>query len=600
MSELPIDNHPEDIDRFERFTELAGLQIEDPEARINALVNTDVDTFLDGLSVANGLLQGKDRFQRWQDESANVKVESLLFGTDIQPPENSHELFKEFYKRFQSELEPTPEALQKSAVEMYFAIIGSHLFNDGNGRLARAAYYLIKDGALPEQQSDILERTEAIVHAARAVNSGTVGVLLKREGIKHEFVNEFAADDEQSEENGFFVEGGLTQQLKYIAARRVMMQNNTWPVTPPETIKLKNWPEDSKAAFQKEYSDVRQDWLNEFINYAGKYAPQLSELIEPKPEEEPHAKTVRLMERFHAEEVFKTPESSKAFLDSLDFNDFKRWLGFVNGVEREIPRSERGFREGSMVKSESALLGNDIEYQPPLQRQREMLMEMAFSRAQELDDPTAAGLTLGFAINAIHPYPDGNGRTARIVTALLSRGYDGSEETKRYYSNLLENQKGREVINPNPATHGVDRKIAQELTQVVAENSGYTDETRIPRYIKNGYGDAMAGEYTAEELVVANEISTQGRHNLNLVLTDGRFTPIALMRAFPPARIERFLKANENGSTYVDGDEFVASLSEEEITKFAKASVVVKASYVKRLIEFTDRSDAAEIIDAYS
>lgn len=599
MSELPLDNHPENINRFERFSELVGIQIEDPDARVNAITNTDADTFLDGLSVANGLLQGKDRFQRWQGESANAQVKSLLLGTDIEPPENSHELFKEFYKRFQDELEPTPEGLQKSAVEMYFAIIGSHLFDDGNGRLARAAYYLIKDGALPEQQSDILERSDEIVHAATAVNSGTIGVLLEREGIEYEFVNEFAADENQSDEDGIFVDGGFTQQLKYIAARRVMLQNNTWPTTPPATVALKNWPDSRKAEFHNEYADVRQDWLNEFINYSGNYAPALSELIEHKQVEEPLARTVMLMERFRAEDIFKTPERSKAFLDSLDFNDFKRWLSFVNGMERDIPRTERGFREGSVVESESSLLGNEIEYQPPHQKQREMLMEMAFNKAKSLEDPELAGLTLGFAINAIHPYPDGNGRTARIVTALLSRGYDGSDEAKRYYSNLLENQKGREVINPNPAVHNVDRKIANDLREVVSEKSGYTDISKMPRYVSNGYGDAMAGELTSQDLVVAENISDTARRNLDLVLRDGQFTPLAIMKAFPSKRIEQYLKTTKSANAYIDGDEFVESLSEDEITDLAKASIVVKASYVKRLIEFSDRADVDEIVNSY-
>ena len=59
MAEIPVDNHPEDINRFERFTELAGLQVDDPEARISALRELDADKFLDVLSVSNGLLRGE-------------------------------------------------------------------------------------------------------------------------------------------------------------------------------------------------------------------------------------------------------------------------------------------------------------------------------------------------------------------------------------------------------------------------------------------------------------------------------------------------------------------------------------------------------------
>lgn len=202
-------------------------------------------------------------------------------GVDMEPPEQSHELFKSFYKKFTTEIAPNEHDLQKSAIEMYFAIIGTHLFPDGNGRLARAAYHLIKYGELPEDQSAIIERQKGIVQAAQAVNQGAIKELFDREGFVYDYLDEFAADDTQSEDDELFVEGGRTQQTKYIAARRVMLQNSEWPEHPPATLKLKDWPEDKKKQFNDEYRGVREEWLAAFIDTAGAYAPGLARLIEP-------------------------------------------------------------------------------------------------------------------------------------------------------------------------------------------------------------------------------------------------------------------------------------------------------------------------------
>jgi hypothetical protein len=279
MSETATDYHPENLDRFERFTEVAGLQIADPEARIGAIQSMDADKFLDVLAVSNGLLRGEEKFQRWSGETAKVNISGAVLGVDLEPPEHSHEMFKGFYDKFSSELGASEHDLQKSAVEMYFAIIGTHMFADGNGRLARAAYHLVKNGELPEE-SVILERSKGIAQATQAVNQGAVRVLYDRNGIVTEYLNDVAADDTQEEASPIFVSGGMTQQTKYVAARRVMMRNGEWPEDAPEILKIKNWPEDKRQQFNSEYELVREEWLAAYINTAGAYAPGLAKLIE--------------------------------------------------------------------------------------------------------------------------------------------------------------------------------------------------------------------------------------------------------------------------------------------------------------------------------
>lgn len=211
-------------------------------------------------------------------------------------------------------------------------------------------------------------------------------------------------------------------------------------------------------------------------------------------------------------------------------------------------------------------------------------------------------LTLGFSINAIHYFADGNGRTARISYALLSRGYDGSIEDKEYYSALLENTKGREVVNPNPAVSGVDERIRSEMFQSIKEKSGFADAygDNFPTYVYGGYPNVMAGEYSPAEIAVNDEIDETGRHMLYQAMESGGMTMISIMATFGPDRVKDYVKTSSDGErTVIDGDRFLPSLTQDEIKQWWINSEWAIASYVKRLINVSERGDIAEIAAHY-
>lgn len=315
------------------------------------------------------------------------------------------------------------------------------------------------------------------------------------------------------------------------------------------------------------------------------------------------AVTVRLMERLRADEIFSTPEDSKKFLNTLDYDEFKKWINLVNGLERGIAVPERGKLSNSYVQSESGLLGTEIEYRPPHMGQREGLLQMAFEKSQTVQDPKVAGLVLGMSINAIHYFKDGNGRTARIAYALLAKGYDGSDESKRYYTELLENTKGREVVNPNPVESGIDKIILHEMFNKIKKDTGFEEAfegENFPNYIYGAYPDACAGEYSPSELAVSDKIDAEGRGMLYEVIEGGPLTMTSLMASFTPDRVKEFVKTSPDGKrTYMMGSDFLPTLSKEEIIHWWRRTQGAKYGYVKRLINFPDRDDASAIVAKY-
>lgn len=317
----------------------------------------------------------------------------------------------------------------------------------------------------------------------------------------------------------------------------------------------------------------------------------------------PLAKTVLIMERMHAGEVFTTPEKSKEFLDSLNYDEFKQWISFVNGIERGVPTEERGKVGDSSVMSEGFLGAREIVYRPPHQSHRNDLLKLAFSKARSVSDPAMAGLTLGLAINAIHYFDDGNGRTGRMVFALLSRGYDGSGENQAYYSSLLENTKGREVINPNPATSSIDKKIRDEMLTLAREKCGYNEafkDEAMPTIIVDAYPDALAGEFSPKELAVSEEVDDLGRQMLYETL-ESKVTMISLMKSFGPERIMPFVRTRryDNG-TYLDGGDFIPTLTQKEIHNWWNQTQGSLKAYVMRMIYVSDRPDAQNILVHYT
>ena len=314
------------------------------------------------------------------------------------------------------------------------------------------------------------------------------------------------------------------------------------------------------------------------------------------------AKTVRVMDYLHASEVFSTPEKSKEFLGTLDYNEFKDWLGAVNGIERGIPRDERGKVGDSFVQSKNAILGTEVEYRPPHTEFRDGLLKKAFEKAQSIDDPELAGLTLSLSINAIHYFEDGNGRVARFAYSLLSRGYDGSEVDKKFYSSILENTEGRKIVNPNPSESNIDKIVRSEMFRDVKEKSGYQEifGDKIPTYIFEAFPDTFAGEYSSSKLAIADEIDEEGRHMLFNTVQSGGMEMTSLMMTFDPNIIKPFVKTSADGKrTFVMGNEFLPTLTKEEIKHWWENSEMLTASYVERIINVADREDVSGIVNFY-
>ncbi len=121
------------------------------------------------------------------------------------------------------------------------------------------------------------------------------------------------------------------------------------------------------------------------------------------------------------EEVFESQESIKKFLESLSTENYKALLVGVNAMVRNMDSRDEWKMDGEGVR-----MGNIDMF--PEQTEKEKLLDESLAIAQSM---LANGrsmedvvILLTCSLTSIHPFGDGNGRTAKFILTLLLKGYD--------------------------------------------------------------------------------------------------------------------------------------------------------------------------------
>lgn len=128
-------------------------------------------------------------------------------------------------------------------------------------------------------------------------------------------------------------------------------------------------------------------------------------------------------------------------LSQFSFNDYLDFLKKINAVVRGKDSNEvKILEESSEVTS---MFGGDI-YCPPGVEERGKIMEEAFQRVKELSvEPSDSNKvliadTIYKSIVFLHPFADGNGRTARLLEYLISPIYSADYSRKKTPEKLEE------------------------------------------------------------------------------------------------------------------------------------------------------------------
>jgi hypothetical protein len=120
-------------------------------------------------------------------------------------------------------------------------------------------------------------------------------------------------------------------------------------------------------------------------------------------------------------EVLQNKESINDFILSLDHADYKRLLIGVNAMVRNKSGDQEWTLDGEGVKmGNSNIFPDQIDKEDLLHKSLEVAKQMQ-REGRSTED---IAILLAVALTAIHPFANGNGRTARVLLTLLNAGYD--------------------------------------------------------------------------------------------------------------------------------------------------------------------------------
>jgi hypothetical protein len=321
-------------------------------------------------------------------------------------------------------------------------------------------------------------------------------------------------------------------------------------------------------------------------------------------EQNANHKLVNMLDHIHAKDVFGSPESTKVFVDNLDYNQFESFLNRINGICRDKAINDRELDGNGHITESNAMFGwSSIDYMPPATEDRRLLMQKVFEAFKGIKNLEQGATMLGVAINIIHPYNDGNGRTSRFVYSLLTHGYRGTSGDKQYFNSLLTNTEGRKIIDLNPRNTGLDSDFNRKKKREIAAKYEYTGS--LPTYVFGGYNAEFAEDQSADNLLVSEGISDLSRELLHKIIQDSSFSATTFTEFLleSGSDLESCIKVFEDGRVPLFIEQIISNLSDAEIISIVEKSMDLRVQYVEYLIDlFTDSSSidfAQEIVDSY-
>lgn len=248
--------------------------------------------------------------------------------------------------------------------------------------------------------------------------------------------------------------------------------------------------------------------------------------------------------------VKRNRENNELFNDSLqklDRDSAYNYLKRINGILRGVGKKERGRRD-------DVLVGDHIA--PPAPVQGAVLSEVTNALKEINNNKYRAALSY-YAINGLHLFPDGNGRTSRAVYEIFENSdFDLSSaeslahhsENQAYGHQKFEKEKG---IKSSSYALG----IALNCLKIdLANNKLINPKANEATITVPGIAGVVPDIYLTED--AEEKLSASEKRMINMVFTDSDISTIALNKVLTSKGVfDKLADANtkeENGKKYIE------------------------------------------------
>jgi hypothetical protein len=327
-----------------------------------------------------------------------------------------------------------------------------------------------------------------------------------------------------------------------------------------------------------------------------------SQKIEKKEPLETGAKTYDFLNKTGFLEMRKSDEQFETWLQNLSYDEYKEYLTRINGVLRKTPIYQRKI-DGQGVGVSFGIM-HDTEYIPPLDEEKDGLMQEGFNAFKEIKDNEDRALLEYYLIQAIHPFEDGNGRTGRLMHDILSER--GKTLTKEQLSELLDHD--------DHGAGGTGEGRSEFAKRVLAPEKAYTQINR--EVAKELFGDEILSEYGSIFLSGATgvgwipdtvDVSPEEKQRVEAILGESGGT---LHFPFRSLVVLKLLQENGTLDKYkyivrhilneqdtipedvgkqmlgIDNEEVMNRLTKEDVNRLLEIHQEVKELFIRTMIDF--------------
>ncbi len=276
-------------------------------------------------------------------------------------------------------------------------------------------------------------------------------------------------------------------------------------------------------------------------------------------------------------------EKLRQWMEWLSFQDFEDHLVRINGLVRQVRIKDRRV-DGESVSIQTQF--DDVSYIPPQASDKRGLLEKSFEQAKTLPEKDA-GLLLYFALQAIHPFVDGNGRTGRLLYLLLEKGSAkqavGKDELENFLIHDGDSGPGRESFTQKVRS---PEQVYSEVEKLLASDVLGPEITDKFKRVFSGLQSGTIESFTNKKL------SEETKTTLTRLMSEGGGGNFA----FRNIVLLKYLKDNglfeadtiEDESRQLlrfDGNKILENLSEEEANEIMAMHANLKKQFVEKLID---------------
>lgn len=281
-------------------------------------------------------------------------------------------------------------------------------------------------------------------------------------------------------------------------------------------------------------------------------------------------KVVRFLDRINAFEYVKKILKDEEGVERPDFEQFKDFLTRINGIARDIPIRERRI-DGDGVQ----LSGFVEDVVVPRHEDRENLLQYACEQSRLIDKDNLKYL-LPAAINAVHLFADGNGRTSRAIHLLL-RDYSSKEEFEGELKKALGEDGRFDSFDINPGL------IGHNLQQEVLKNHGWIYNEEYPH---GALGPIKAGIASVEVRVLEKEHPSYeaARELFKLAADNGRQVLTAIYMEIGDEVSNLMSEYGDEKTLLLSPKKTLQSLSPEQWQKITDNFYQLKKEQVETLV----------------